>query len=158
MLSGWYNGGMKRKRRKNPYAVALGRRGGKARLRKMTREERVRVARQAARTRWGRAGNARKKAGTAEQPFTLAAHVSSDDPAAIRPVLVQLVGEAGITPTADGFQVRAEMTGASARDLNRTLLTSLRRVVKKTRLRAEWTAEGRTERFFDYVPKGTRFT
>ncbi len=55
MLSGWYNRGVKRKRRKNPYAVALGRRGGKARLRTMTREERVRVARQAALARWARA-------------------------------------------------------------------------------------------------------
>ncbi len=55
MLSGWYNRDVKRRRRKDPYAVALGRRGGKARLRKMTREERVRVARAAAWARWGRA-------------------------------------------------------------------------------------------------------
>jgi hypothetical protein len=44
------------------------------------------------------------------------------------------------------------MTGNSARDLNRQLLSTLRR----TRLRAEWTAAGVTHRFFDYVPKGTR--
>ena len=33
---------------------------------------------------------------------------------------------------------------------------ALRRVERKTRLRAEWTAGGSVERFFDYVPKGTR--
>jgi len=124
----------------------------------MTREERVRVARAAARARWGRTGKAKKKAGTAEKSFTLAAHISSGDPVTIRPVLSQLVGEAGITPAADGFQVRAEMTGTSARDLNRMLLTALRRAVKKTRLRAEWTTGGTTERFFDYVAKSFRST
>ena len=48
------------------------------------------------------------------------------------------------------------MKGSSARELNRHLLSELRRAEKKTRLRAEWTCEGITERFFDYVPKGTR--
>ena len=38
--------------------------------------------------------------------------------------------------------------------LNRTLLAQLRRVERKTRLRAEWTHAGLTERFFHYVPKG----
>ena len=33
---------------------------------------------------------------------------------------------------------------------------ALRRVEGKTGLRAEWTAGGSVERFFDYVPKGTR--
>jgi hypothetical protein len=33
------------------------------------------------------------------------------------------------------------------------LLSELRRVEKKTRLRAEWTSGNTTERFFDYVPK-----
>jgi hypothetical protein len=51
---------------------------------------------------------------------------------------------------ADGFHVEATMTGNSARDLNRQLLSTLRR----TRLRAEWTAAGVTHRFFDYVPRG----
>jgi len=31
-------------------------------------------------------------------------------------------------------------------------------VERKTRLHAEWTAGGSVERFFDYVPKGTRPT
>ncbi len=34
--------------------------------------------------------------------------------------------------------------------------SALRRIERKTRLRAEWTSDNTTERFFDYVPKGTR--
>ena len=45
------------------------------------------------------------------------------------------------------------MVGESARYLNRTLLSALRKVEKKTRLRAEWASGKRIERFFDYVPK-----
>jgi hypothetical protein len=41
-------------------------------------------------------------------------------------VLIQLVGAAGVTLAADGFRMRAEMTGTSARDLNRALLTARR--------------------------------
>jgi len=36
------------------------------------------------------------------------------------------------------------------------LLSALRRVERRTRLRAEWTANGETHRFFDYVPNGSR--
>lgn len=39
---------------KNPAAVALGRRGGLARLKKMTPEQRKAVARKAAETRWAK--------------------------------------------------------------------------------------------------------
>jgi len=48
------------------------------------------------------------------------------------------------------------LEGRSARDLNRAVLSELRRVEKRTRLRAEWTAGGVTERYFDYVLKGQR--
>ncbi|MGD0862859.1 MAG: hypothetical protein ABSA21_08855 [Candidatus Limnocylindrales bacterium] len=88
--------------------------------------------------------------------FDLVADVSSADPAAIEPVLRRLVG-AEITSTADGFHVVATLSGESARDLNRSLLSELRGLERRTRLRASWTADGLTERFFDYVPKGTRY-
>ena len=39
---------------KNPAAVALGRRGGKARVRNMTPEQRTESARKAAQARWER--------------------------------------------------------------------------------------------------------
>jgi hypothetical protein len=48
------------------------------------------------------------------------------------------------------------MEGASAKELNRTLLSTLRKVNKSTTLRAEWTSDdGTTEKFFDYVLKKT---
>lgn len=91
----------------------------------------------------------------AKQHFALVADISSDSPAAIEPVLRDLT-EAEVTRTADGFHVVAAMTGDSARDLNRSLLTALRSAERRTRLRAEWTSGELTHRFFDYVPKGTR--
>jgi hypothetical protein len=91
------------------------------------------------------------------QRFRLVARVSSANPAAVRGPLVAFAGaDARVAPVADGFQVEAEIEGEDARTLNRTLLTELRRVEKRTRLRSEWTADGVTERFFDYVPKGKR--
>ena len=92
----------------------------------------------------------------AHKRFRLIADVSTDDPAALRPVLVRLVGAKNVTDRSGDFHVECEMAGPSARDLNRALLSECRRAVKKTRVRAEWTAEDITERFFDYVPKGTR--
>ncbi len=48
------------------------------------------------------------------------------------------------------------MEGASARQLSRALLSALRKVEKRTTLRAEWTSsDNLTERFFDYVLKRT---
>lgn len=87
--------------------------------------------------------------------FHLRARVSSDNPRAIEPILRKFVGlRANVVPSEDGFEVEADLPGTSARDLNRALLTELRRGEKRTRLRAEWTSRGTTERFFDYVPKG----
>lgn len=85
--------------------------------------------------------------------FSLAAAVSTASPVAIKPVLTGIFGAESLTPTEDGFLIKTKMTGESARELNRTLLSALRRVERRTRLRAEWTAGGVTERFFDYVPK-----
>jgi hypothetical protein len=90
-----------------------------------------------------------------EHRFTLVAEISSADPAAIEHVLRELIaGE--ITMTSDGFHVEASMSGGSARELNRSLLSALRRGERRTRLRSAWTAGGVTERFFDYVAKGSR--
>lgn len=46
-------------KRKNPEAVALGRRAAIARMKKLTPEQRAKIARNAARARWGN----RKKSG-----------------------------------------------------------------------------------------------
>lgn len=47
------------------------------------------------------------------------------------------------------------MEGPSTKELNRTLLSALRRANKRTTLRAEWTSGDTTERYFDYVLKKT---
>jgi len=89
--------------------------------------------------------------------FKLSATVSSDSPDAVRAPLDGFLGpKATIEPTGDGFKIVATLSGESAKDLNRQLLSELRRVEKKTRLRAEWTSGNVTEKFFDYVPKGTK--
>jgi len=51
------------------------------------------------------------------------------------------------------FLIQAEIEGTSAKDLNRSLLSALRRVEKRSRLRAEWSSGNTTERYFDYVLK-----
>ncbi|MDG7007737.1 MAG: hypothetical protein JRN06_05795 [Nitrososphaerota archaeon] len=90
--------------------------------------------------------------------FRLVARVSTDSPAAVLQVLRRLITDATVKPGAvpAEFLIEAEMAGPSAKDLNRSLLSALRAVEKRTRLRAEWTSGGVTEKFFDYVPKGTR--
>ncbi|HKN06688.1 MAG TPA: hypothetical protein VJ021_03650 [Thermoplasmata archaeon] len=94
----------------------------------------------------------------AAKRYSLQARVSTENPAAVKLVLTQSVPDGSVKPTGDPnvLLVEGHMTGANARDLNRSLLTSLRRAEKRTRLRSEWTLEGSTERFFDYVPKGKR--
>jgi hypothetical protein len=91
----------------------------------------------------------------AKKVFELSANVSTENPRAISRALEDLIENGSVTPTEDGFQVKAKMVGESARELNRTLLSALRKVEKKTRLRAEWAFGKSVERFFDYVPKGS---
>jgi len=88
--------------------------------------------------------------------FKLIARVSSSNPQAIRPVLENLVTQGSVEEVEEEFLIEAEMEGESAKELNRSLLSSLRRVEKRTRLRAEWTSDdGIIQRFFDYVLKET---
>jgi hypothetical protein len=92
-----------------------------------------------------------------EKRFKLSARISSNNPSAIKPVLERIMGDKGvIKPTGEGFEVHAELDGESARALNRMLLSEMRKVEKRTRIRSEWTLGNAVERFFDYVPKATR--
>lgn len=92
----------------------------------------------------------------ASKRFKVVARVSTSSPKAIKPILDQAVTTGSVREANDEFVVEAEMKGESAKELNRTLLSALRRVEKKTRLRAEWTSDdGTTLRFFDYVLKKT---
>lgn len=91
--------------------------------------------------------------------FKLSARISSDNSSAIKPALENFLGgKRSIKATDDGFKVKVELEGQSARDLNRTLLSEMRRTERRTRLRSEWTSDGITERFFNYVPKGIKKT
>jgi hypothetical protein len=89
--------------------------------------------------------------------FSVNALVDTDNPTAIRPVLEMLAKNGSVAQGSKvgEFVVRAEVYGDSAKDLNRSWLSALRRAEKKTRLHAEWTSEGTTSRFFDYVLKKT---
>ncbi len=70
--------------------------------------------------------------------------------------LHDLLPDATIETTETGLRVRVQLEGESARDLNRAVLSALRRVERRTTLRAEWSSGTTVERFFDYVPKGIR--
>jgi hypothetical protein len=88
--------------------------------------------------------------------FSLSARISTENPEAIKRALKKFLSEGSIRESEEGFVVTAKLRGASARELNRDLLSALRRIERKARLRADWTSGGITERFFDYVPKGKR--
>jgi hypothetical protein len=86
--------------------------------------------------------------------FDLLARVSSSNPEGVRPVLGRIITKGSVREEGGEFVLRAEMEGTSAKELNRSLLSALRKVEKKTRLHAEWASDdGTTERFFDYVLK-----
>ncbi len=90
-----------------------------------------------------------------QRKFRLRANVSSDNLSGIKPALERIVANKGtIRQTDQGFEVDAELEGESAQVLNRMILSELRRVEKRTRIRAEWTSGDTIEKFFDYVPKG----
>ena len=87
----------------------------------------------------------------------LKAIVRRSEAGTIRRTLEQMPATGSVRKADDEFVVEAEMEGASARELNRAFLSALRRVEKRTTLRAEWTSDdGTVEKFFDYVPKGTK--
>ncbi|MCI4348555.1 MAG: hypothetical protein L3J97_08075 [Thermoplasmata archaeon] len=90
--------------------------------------------------------------------FILRARVTTENPSAVRPVLLQLLPGGSVTLTGDPKElvIKGERDGTNAGELNRELLSALRRVERRTRLRAEWSSEGTMERFFDFIPKSKR--
>jgi len=91
----------------------------------------------------------------AEGQILLVADVSSERLPAVEDALQGLV-HGVITRNAGGIHVEASIAAGEPRDLNRLLLSALRRAEPRTRLRAEWTVSGTTHRFFDYALKGVR--
>jgi hypothetical protein len=85
--------------------------------------------------------------------FKLKARINPSDAQTIRHALGQLPAKGSLRREGDEFLVEAQMEGASAKELNRTLLSALRKVEKRTTTRAEWSYGDTTERYFDYVLK-----
>ena len=89
-----------------------------------------------------------------QKTFKLSARISTENPSAIKPILERIIGSNGtIKSTQEGFEVEADLKGERSRDLNRTLLSEMRRAERRTRIRAEWTSGNVIEKYFDYVPK-----
>ena len=86
--------------------------------------------------------------------FVLVASVNTDGPERVQPILEKLFGGGCVIQVDDNeFRIKAEVEGEDVKELNRSLLSELRKVERRTRLRAEWTWNGTTDRFFDYVLK-----
>jgi hypothetical protein len=89
--------------------------------------------------------------GMANKRFKLIGRVSSASPKAVKPIVEKTVGNGSSREMNGEFVIEARWT-ATARRTNRSPLSALRTVEKKTRLRAVWTSDdGTTERNFDYV-------
>jgi hypothetical protein len=89
--------------------------------------------------------------------YKLKAHISSNNPQTVLQVVKRfLSGKGDVVLNGELIEVSAELEGESAKDLNRILLSEMRKIEKKTRLRAEWTSNNITERFFDYVSKSVK--
>jgi hypothetical protein len=89
--------------------------------------------------------------------FVLVANVSTESPEAVEPVLERLFTKRCFNRLGEKeFRIEAELEGENAKELNRSLLSELRRAERRTRLRAEWKSDTGTERFFDYVLRKTR--
>jgi hypothetical protein len=74
----------------------------------------------------------------------------------IRHALEQLPATGSVKKAGDDFIVEAAMEGTNARELNRAFLSALRKIEKRTTLRAEWSYDdGTVEKFFDYALKAT---
>jgi hypothetical protein len=85
--------------------------------------------------------------------FKLKARINRSDPRTIQQALDQLTAKSSARKEGSEFVLEAEMEGSSAKELNRCLLSALRKAERRTTLRAEGTCGDTTERYFDYVLK-----
>ncbi len=89
--------------------------------------------------------------------YRLKAQTSSNNPQSVLQVLKRfLIRKGDVVLNGELIEVNAELEGESAKDLSRILLSEMRKIEKKTRLRTEWTSDNITERFFDYVSNSVK--
>jgi hypothetical protein len=103
----------------------------------------------------GRSTISDQDVGAPNMTFKLKARINRTDARTIQQALDRLCAKGSVKKEDDEFIVEAKFEGTSAKELNRTLLSALRKVNKKTTLRAEWISGDITEKFFDYVLKKT---
>jgi hypothetical protein len=91
------------------------------------------------------------------QRFELVARVSTENQDAVRLVLHAFLERTSGTLREEGgaFVLEAVLVGKDARELNRKLLSALRKAEKRTRLRAQRKHGTEVDHFFDYVLKRT---
>ena len=88
--------------------------------------------------------------------FKFQARVARADRAAIEQALAALGAEFTLAQPCEDFTIEGEVEGESAKDLNRRLLSALRKTQKRATLRAQWRSSGNlVESYFDYVLKKT---
>jgi hypothetical protein len=85
--------------------------------------------------------------------FRLTATVITEAPEPVRSRVENVLGpKARVLRTADGLRVEVgAVVAVDPREINRRLLSEMRRVDEGAKLRSEWTAGDVTERFRDYV-------
>lgn len=84
------------------------------------------------------------------------AKVRSLNLAGIRSALEEMFGEDAVSQSVerpDELLLQTVARGESMKSLNRSLLSSLRKVEKRTTIRAVWTGQSLRESYFDYVLK-----
>jgi hypothetical protein len=97
--------------------------------------------------------------------YHLIATVSTDSPKSVRAVLDDFIDGKGSVEEVDAdsiahgkngeLLVQADLEGATAKDLNRSMLSALRKAEKRTSMRSAWKSGETTEHYFDYVLKKT---
>lgn len=91
-----------------------------------------------------------------ESSFSVRAKIRSADLTGVRTLLEEMFGSGAVSESgdrSDELLLETQVKGESMKALNRSLLSSLRNVERRTTIRAEWTGKSLRESYFDYVLK-----
>lgn len=82
--------------------------------------------------------------------FKLKARINHSDARTIQKTLDKLAAKGDVKKVGNEFAAYVEIEGNSAEELNKVLLSALKSVRKRTKIRAEWTSDdGITQTYFD---------